>query len=295
MILRVFPSRTNATPTDDYALSPSKINRWSAYPSPLGMDPPGVTEVHVSVTFSWDLPEAERLRSAWAERGYPVLLGGPAVGMRGEEFTPGRYLKPGYVITSRGCPNNCWFCSVPKREGREIRELPIANGWNVLDDNLLACSQEHIRRVFEMLRRQKERIYFTGGMEAKRLQLWHVELFKSVRPKEIFFAYDTPDDWEPLAEACRMFFHARYGSRNIVRSYVLVGYPGDTIKDADWRCRRVQALSVTPMAMPYQNPQWTLEQVEEQRRKWRKFTSAWSRPAAIWALDRDFSYLREVV
>ena len=76
---------------------------------------------------------------------------------------PGLYLKHGYTITSRGCHNNCWFCSVPKREGA-LRELPINDGWNILDDNLLACSENHIRAVFEMLKRQKHKPEFTGGI-----------------------------------------------------------------------------------------------------------------------------------
>jgi hypothetical protein len=29
--------------------------------------------------------------------------------------------------------------------------LPIIDGWNVLDDNLLACPREHVEAVFAML------------------------------------------------------------------------------------------------------------------------------------------------
>ena len=110
--------------------------------------------------------------------------------MRGEEFTPGLYLKHGYTITSRGCPNKCWFCSVWKRDGN-IRELAIKDGWNVQDDNLLACSEGHIRAVFEMLKRQKRRAELTGGLEALRLRRWHVDLMKDAKIKQAFFAYDT--------------------------------------------------------------------------------------------------------
>ncbi|MCL5103035.1 MAG: hypothetical protein M1133_02815 [Armatimonadetes bacterium] len=109
-IARVFPRRTKATPVDDLAF----------YDEP-GLFPPCVDEVHVSVTFTYDLPRAEHLAKAW-ERVAPVTIGGPATGMPGGEFTPGAYLKAGYVITSRGCPNRCWFCSVWRREGN-TREL----------------------------------------------------------------------------------------------------------------------------------------------------------------------------
>jgi radical SAM superfamily enzyme YgiQ (UPF0313 family) len=112
----------------------------------------------------------EKLEKAWRNVA-PVTVGGPAFDEPGGEFVPGMYLKPGYVITSRGCPNNCWFCQVPKREGGVIRELEIKDGNNILDDNLLACSEDHIRKVFDMLKKQKYgRPFFTGGLEAARLK-----------------------------------------------------------------------------------------------------------------------------
>ncbi len=140
-IIRVFPRRTKATPID-----------CLAYYGPPDLFAEA-DEVHISFTFTWDLAGAEWLVREW-ERIAPVRIGGPAVGEAGGDFEPGRYLKPGYVITSRGCPNRCWFCSVWKREG-DVRELPVRDGWNVLDDNLLACSGTHINRVFAMLRRRK--------------------------------------------------------------------------------------------------------------------------------------------
>lgn len=183
MIARVFPRRTTASPTDPLAF----------YGEP-GLFLSEITAVHVSVTWTYDLKRAEYLAKSWERLGVPVAIGGPATGMRGEEFTPGMYLKKGYVITSRGCPNHCWFCSVWRREGNVVRELPITDGWNVLDDNLLACSEIHVRGVFHMLARQDKRPEFTGGLEAARLKPWHVELLCNVKPKQIFFAYDTPDD-----------------------------------------------------------------------------------------------------
>jgi hypothetical protein len=237
------------------------------------------------VTFTWDLPEAERLARAWS-RIAPVKIGGPATGMRGEGFTPGMYLRPGYVISSRGCPNGCWFCSAPRREGREIRELPIVEGNNVLDDNLLACSDDHIRKVFAMLKQQKMgRPQFTGGLEAKRLKPWHVELLKDLRPKQVFFAYDTPDDLPPLAEAMNLFREAKYGTRNNLHCYVLVGYPGDSIFQAEERLSTVVQMGMCPMAMLYRDEQG------KTLLEWRRFQRAWARPAAIYSTIRDTKYM----
>ena len=122
------------------------MDDYTAIGSPGLFIPDDISEIHISVTFTWDLLEAERLAEAWSRYGN-VKIGGPATGMRGEAFTPGLYLKQGYTITSRSCHNHCWFCSVPKREGF-LRELPITDGWNLLDNNILASSEKHIRAVF---------------------------------------------------------------------------------------------------------------------------------------------------
>ena len=117
----------------------------------------------------------------------PTTVGGPAAGTRGEEFTPGKFLRYGLGFSSRGCPNACWFCKVHERDGN-IRELPITNFWNVLDDNILACSGSHIRAVCDMLRKQPHRPVFSGGIEALRLKQWHAELFREIKTDRLYCA-----------------------------------------------------------------------------------------------------------
>lgn len=264
-IIRVFPRRTAATPDDELVRIAT---------------PPGLfdeaDEVHVSVIFTWDLPAAERLVKDWAPVA-PVQIGGPATGEAGGGFTPGMYVKRGYVLTSRGCPNNCWFCSVPKREG-PLRELPITEGWDVLDDNLLACSAGHVRRVFEMLKGQKNngRIQFTGGLEAARLKPWHVEALRELRPKQMFFAYDTPDDLEPLREAGRMLLAAGFTTTShALRAYVLCGWPKDTFEAAGRRMQQTIGAGFMPMAMLYRG------KTGKRDTEWMRWQREWARPAII--------------
>jgi len=264
-VLRVFPRRTRATPDDELAV----VGR-----GPDWFDE--ADEVHVSVTFSWDLPEAERLAKAW-EAVAPVKMGGPATGMAGGDFAPGMYLRDGYTITSRGCPNRCWFCEVWRREG-PVRELPIRPGWNILDDNLLACSDQHIGGVFAMLRQQTHPVEFTGGLEAARLKPWMAEELRRLRPKQLFFAYDTPDDLEPLRVAGRMLLDEGFTvSSHSLRCFVLCGYPRDTMDEADTRMREAMDAGFTPMAMLYRGKQGHRD------REWARFQRAWARPAMIHA------------
>jgi hypothetical protein len=265
-IIRLFPRLTNATPQDELSV----INR-----------PPGLfdeaDEVHISVAWTWDMKRAEELAEQWRYVA-PVKIGGPATGTAGGDFTPGQYVKTGYVITSRGCPNRCWFCSVWRREGDMIRELPITEGWNVLDDNLLACSDEHIRAVFDMLNRQKRgTIEFTGGLEAKRLKPWHVEMMRALRPKQLFFAYDTPDDLEPLREAGKLLIEAGFTTAgHALRCYVLCGYKGDMMSQAEKRMQNTMAAGFVPMAML-----WRDEKTGDKPKDWLDFQRQWARPAMI--------------
>ncbi|MGC7872590.1 hypothetical protein ACPUYX_13805 [Desulfosporosinus sp. SYSU MS00001] len=101
-VARVFPRITKATPNDELAF----------YDCPP-MFIPDIDEVHISVAFTYDVPKAEWLAKQWEAAGLPVKIGGPAFDAPGGDFIPGMYIKKGYVITSRGCPNNCWFCRVP--------------------------------------------------------------------------------------------------------------------------------------------------------------------------------------
>jgi len=269
-IIRVFPRKTNATPLDD------KVR----FGTPGLFDQ--ADEIHISVTFSWDLERAEQLAEQWRLVA-PVKIGGPATNNCKGEFMLGMYLKKGYVITSRGCPNKCWFCNVWKKFG-DIEELEIKNGWNILDDNLLACSEDHIRNVFEMLKRQDQWIAFTGGLEARRLKEWHIDLLLQLKLERIFFAYDTPDDFEPLISASKMLKKAgiiHKNKKHKAKCFVLIGYPTDTFEKAEKRLTDVMGLGFTPMAMFYKNNEYKFSNEIPDKRKWNLFTREWSNPTVV--------------
>jgi hypothetical protein len=269
-IIRVFPRRTKATPIDDMAfVGDPPLNR------------PEADEVHISVALTWDVKEAHRLHAAW-DNFYPdkVRIGGPALGNPGAEFVPGRYLKPGYVITSRGCPNGCVFCLVPKREGT-LRELPIAEGHNIVDNNLLACSRVHILEVFDMLRRQNEPAEFTGGFEARRVDDWLVSQLRTIRVKRAYLAYDNPACGASIVRAAEKLLPL--WCDHTIGCYVLVGGRGDTIEEAHHRLEWVRSLGLFPQAMYYQ-PTEARERIVPD--DWRQMVRRYSQPRLMFQKDK---------
>lgn len=272
-IARVFPRRTNASPCDGL----------SFFDAP-GLFPPKVDEVHVSIAFTWDLERGFQLAREW-DRIAPVKVGGPATGMRGEDFTPGMYLNHGHVITSRGCNNRCWFCSAWKREGK-IRELPIRDGWIVTDDNWLGTSEDHKRKTFDSLMRQPCRPEFRGGLEARLLRHEDAVMLRSLKPRRLYFAYDTPGDYAPLCDAGLTLRAAGFTTAShTLSAYVLCGWPkskhrkADTFLQAERRMRKTMDAGFVPFAMAYRDNDG------KKQPGWSAFQKRWARPQIVFARE----------
>jgi len=273
LLARVFPRTNKATPDDDLAFfCPPNLYHLSL----------GIEEVHVDVTFTSDKNRGELLAEDWS-RVAPTKIGGVAYGDAGGHFVPGRYIKHGYTFTSRGCPRRCWFCSVWKRDPIP-RLLPIQEGWNILDDNLLACPEPHVRGVFAMLARQGRRVEFTGGLEALALQDYQVGLLADLKPRpNCFFAYDPGDPFETLKSAADRLLSAGFTAcSHRLRCYVLIGHPKDSLAQAENRLRQMISIGFTPHAMLWQ-PETPSAERHRPGPEWRRFQRQWARPAIIHA------------
>ena len=277
-IARVFPTKTSMSPTDQLAFfGPPTLDAMALEPE----------AVHISVTFSWDLQKAEDLYYQWEMLGVPVEVGGPAFGDRmSESFTPGLYLREGMVITSRGCPKDCWFCDVGKCARVRVIELPVQNGqngWNILDDNVLATSDGHFRAVCDMLKRQKQRPVFSGGLEPEYMTAEKAALLVECKPKTLYTAYDTLDDYEHLRNMAKLLWEAGLSRRsNTVKCYMLCGYPEDSMEAAEKRARQIMELGFLPFAMLYRGEDGGTD------REWRKFQREWANAVIVGRKFADF-------
>lgn len=266
-MIRIFPRRTHWTPTDELA-----------FYGPPPLFRPGLRSmpVRVSVTFTWDKERAETLAQDWGQYHDDVQVGGPAyhslrVPSPLDEFTPGRFMKEGCTITSRGCPKACAYCVVSSSEG-PLRELTIQPGWIVQDNNLLACSESHVRRVFDMLRAQKRCIFFNGGLDKDYLEDWHRAEFDSISIGELWFACDRVTDLPRLEKAARILQGI---PKSKLRCYVLLGFENESLAIAEKKVERVFELGFMPFAQLYQ-----AEQIKTYPKAWRELNRKWARPAA---------------
>jgi len=76
-----------------------------------------------------------------------------------------------YGFTSRGCINKCAWCVVPKIEG----QIRIVDGWenqlgnhkifSSMDNNLLACGEEHFLKVMQTMKSRKMKIDYNQGLD----------------------------------------------------------------------------------------------------------------------------------
>ena len=290
-IIRVFPRRTKATPDDALAFTGSPTKEFLQILNKNTNDNDNILsqakkrrEVHISTVFTYDMPKTEQLAEDWHKAGFTVKIGGPALNNASGDFTPGLYLKEGYVITSRGCNRKCWFCSAWYREGG-LRELPIQNGHIVNDDNILACSKKHIRAVFDMLSRQEKRPIFAGGLDSRLLSEWHVELLREARTERAYFAYDGEEDYEPLINAGRLLRNGgiKDSSGHKLKCYILMGYPDDTMANAEKRLLDAWRAGFYPYAMLYHDEKGEVSE------DWKRFQRTWTRPQIVYHKLKEVS------
>jgi hypothetical protein len=113
----------------------------------------------LSIAFTWRLNEAYSRACWYRASGYKVKAGGPGIFTRKHFLAnvaeiggdvPDAIIHHNYMATmaSRGCPVGCWFCIVPKMEGKSFTLLPDFPVRPVLCDNNLSALpadyQQHI-------------------------------------------------------------------------------------------------------------------------------------------------------
>lgn len=156
---------------------------------------------------------------------------------------------------TRGCPNKCPWCFVPKKEGNirpyaDIEDFCRHDKVLLMDNNVLA--HEHGIKQIEKIAKMGIKVDFNQGLDARLIDDSIAKLLSKVKWwKPIRLACDTAGQMKHVQKAVEAlrWYNAR---PNDFSCYVLIR-PGE-IKDALKRIRFLKGIGVKPFVQPYQPP-----------------------------------------
>lgn len=201
--------------------------------------------LYISIPFTWLRGQAETEAHKWKGK---VLTGGSGLMKPNdcEGFEPLLFHNPCATFTTRGCPNRCSFCAVPKLEP-DYYEIPNYRAAPIIcDNNFTAATRKHQERVIE-----KQKVFrltdFNQGLEARRFTPELADLLGKIRCK-IRFAFDS---WGQEAVVKDAIDLCRRRTTKDITIYCLIGYK-DTPDDARARLELIKSWGVVTAPMRYQ-------------------------------------------
>lgn len=176
-----------------------------------------------------------------------------------EHIYPDYSLYPQYKYAvgflTRGCPRNCGFCVVGKKEGMCSKQVAdLSEFWHnqkeikLLDPNILACKDHE--RILQQLAKSRAKVDFTQGLDIRLTNLDNIELLNQIKTPKLHFAWDNPkqdltDDFKRFSEKTFL----KSDRDKIV--YVLTNY-NSTLEDDLYRIYTLRDLGYSPYVMIYQ-------------------------------------------
>ena len=156
---------------------------------------------------------------------------------------------------TRGCPRNCGFCVVGKKEGLcsyQVSEL--SEFWRgqkeikLLDPNLLACKDHE--RILKQLADSQAKIDFSQGLDIRLINTDNIQLLNQVKNQMIDFAWDNPK--QDLTKYFKVYAeHTKIKSDRNKVVYVLTNYNSSFDEDL-YRIYTLRDLGYSPYVMIYQ-------------------------------------------
>lgn len=162
-----------------------------------------------------------------------------------------------YMFLTRGCPNNCEFCIVSKKEGRCSKQVADLKDFTadrkvikLLDPNLLACKDRE--KILQQLAESKSEIDFTQSMDARFTDADITNLINKINVKEIHFAWDLMAQSESVLKGLKIYAkHAKRKPHGFYATvYVLVNF-NTTLEENLYRIYKLREMKYNPYVMVY--------------------------------------------
>lgn len=214
---------------------------------------------YLSIAFTWLLDDAWKRARWYKQLGYQVRAGGPGL------FTRKHYLadvaelggdypdaiarhNPQATFASRGCPVGCWFCIVPKMEGREFSLIPDFPVRPILCDNNLSALpadyQDHI--IARYIEAGVPLLDANSGFEPRTFDDEVFARWRVINKGPWRFAYDDQAERPYVERVMRMLRHLPQRKKRV---YVLIG--NEPMASCIERLNEVIAWGGEPHAQPY--------------------------------------------
>jgi hypothetical protein len=248
----------------------------------------------LSIAFTWRLPEAYERAVWYRAQGYRVQAGGPGVFTRkaflndvaeiGGDY-PDAIVRhnPQATMASRGCPVGCWFCIVPKMEGRAFTLLPDFPVRPVLSDNNLSALpvefQQHI--ISRYVRENVPLLDAQSGFEPATFDEDCFDRWRMINRGPWRFAFDEQKERDDVQRVMRMLATLPPKRKRV---YVLLG--NEPMASCLDRLYDVIGWGGEPHAQPYIKLN-ALEKRPQIRFDW---TEQSLRDVARWANRRNWRY-----
>ena len=158
-----------------------------------------------------------------------------------------------FGFLTRGCPRNCGFCIVSKKEGRASHQVAeLSEFWRgqkeikLLDPNILACKDRE--RLLQQLAASGAWVDFTQGLDIRLIE-GAEELVSAIKVKRIHFAWDNPEqDLRPQFRAFKEKSGLDYRRLGV---YVLTNFNSTHEQDLE-RVYFLRDLGYDPYIMIYE-------------------------------------------
>ena len=158
-----------------------------------------------------------------------------------------------YGFLTRGCPNNCQWCIVPKKEGKmsahmDIDDIIADKKSAVLMDNNVLASNHGLRQI-EKMGKMNIKVDFNQGLDARLIDDSVAKLLSKIKwLSPLRMACDTLSQMPHIKKATELLRKHGCTPKNYF-IYVLV----KDIADAHERVLFLKNLNLDPFAQPYRD------------------------------------------
>lgn len=196
---------------------------------------------------------------------YPgeYIAGGPGVDVNAKLPDAIDNMMPDYSLyrlgyslghTSRGCPNQCGFCMVPRGEGRPRAVAGIYSFWNkrhnkivIMDSNIL-FDKLHFLGIARQIMKERLTVRFEQGLDIRRIDDKVAAALSVLKYEHYNISWDTEEVEAAFMRNIQVL--CKYVSCQRVGVHILTGY--DTSVEYDYyRILKVRELGLTPFVMVY--------------------------------------------